>query len=536
MNDYKPGRAILLARISDARNGEDQGVQGQLQVLREEATRRGWTVGPDKTHVITENDVSGFKRHAMCPSCLELVRDCRCPPLPNGSKRRTVQRTWRPAFRKALLMLESGEADGLLVFDLDRLARDVLDLDDLITVVKQLDGDVAVDSYTGSLRELHTSAGRQTARILMDVAVKSSEDTQRRVADRRRQQAAGGWYGGGARRPYGYRPDPKAAKYRKTLLVVPAEAAELRSWADQLLAGVSLRTLAADLRARKVPSVTGATWDTQTIRDALLKPTVAGLAVHDVRGAARKLRKRGEPVPFDAGVVGKAQWPAILDESTWRAVASKLTDPSRRSSTRGNTPRWLGSLIYRCGRCAEAGVVETVSISAGDAAHNPAYKCRGPRGHLRRAAHPVDAYVEEVVIARLAQPDAVGLIRTADDSVDRDALSRERNTLRERRARILRLVADGTFTEAEARAQSRKLNERLTEIDAKLNTIAERGPLDELPLGTAEVAEVWARLPLGSKRAILRTLMTVTLERGKPGRYSTGAYFDGSSVIIEWRQ
>jgi hypothetical protein len=64
----------------------------------------------------------------------------------------------------------------------------------------------------------------------------------------------------------------------------------------------------------------------------------------------------------------------------------------------------------------------------------------------------------------------------------------------------------------------------------------ERSPLDEIPLGTDRVRAVWAQLPLGSKRAILRLLMDVTLLKGRPGRGPDGSYFDGSTVQIDWRQ
>lgn len=554
MSDYTPARGVLLARISDSRNGDTHGVDGQVAALRDEANRRGWTIGPDATHVLVENDTSAFTRHATCPSCMKRTRECPCP-VPADGQRRTVLRTWRPKFRQALDMLKSGEADGLLVLDLDRAMRDPRDLEDLIDVVRERTPDVAVDSITGSLRELHTSSGQQTARILIGVAVKSSEDTARRVAAKRKSLAHDGCYAGG-RRPYGYTPDPDAVKYHKTLLVVEDEAAEIKRWADQILAGASLRAITADLRERRVPSVTGATWDTATVRDVLIKPSVAGLAVHDVRGAVKAYRKRGEPVPYDAGVTGKASWPAILPEETWRAVASKLTDPARRTSPQGsNAPRWFGSLIYRCGVCAQAGVEETVSISAGSTERDPRYKCRRS-GHLLRAADRVDTYVTDELLRHLSTTAAAKLIPQPEQT-DKDALRKEADVLRQRRATVVSLVADGTFTAEEARAQAKPLNDRLAEIDRLITVTVERSPLDALPIGNAvrvpgvsgtgarrkaelleaaqAMREAWDKLPIGHKRAILRKTATVTLLRGKPGRYPSGSYFNGSETIrIDW--
>jgi site-specific DNA recombinase len=164
--------------------------------------------------------------------------------------------------------------------------------------------------------------------------------------------------------------------------------------------------------------------------------------------------------------------------------------------------------------------------------------CRGKwAGHLRRSASQVDGYVTEVIIRRLSQPDAVSLIaRPEQQQPDRDALYRELNALKEWKAAIVGLVRDGTFTAAEARAGSEPPNKRMQVIETQLAQAAERSPLDDLPVGTTDVAGAWERLPLGAKRAILRTLMDVTLLKGKPGRYPNGAYFDGSSVEITWKQ
>lgn len=47
---------------------------------------------------------------------------------------------------------------------------------------------------------------------------------------------------------------------------------------------------------------------------------------------------------------------------------------------------------------------------------------------------------------------------------------------------------------------------------------------------------MWGLLPLGTRRAVLRTLMDVTLLKGKAGRYPSGAYFDGATIDIAWKR
>lgn len=545
MSGYQPKRGLILARISDARDGDEQGVNRQEKDGRLLADRLGWTIGPGETHLIVENDTSAFHRRKVCRSCLYPDRLCGCPPLPNGAKRDTVLRTWRPGFRRALEMLRTGQADGLIALDLDRACRDPRDLEDLIDVVEFRR--IPVESVTGSLR-LANDADITMARVMVSVANKSSRDTGRRVASKRKQKAEAGEYGGG-RRAYGWgvpkldrvTGEPLVNEAGRPVLdmrkLVEAEAAEVRRWADQVLGGVSLRVITADLRARGVPTVTGSEWTTGNLRDILIKPRNAGLAVYQVRQAAQPYKDRGEPVPYDAGVIGTGDWEPILLEETWRAVAVLLSDPSR-STGAVNTPKWLGSMLYKCGVCAEQGTEQTIKITCGGAnsGHSSGYGCRGPVDHLRRAAVQVDEYVTDVVIARLSKADAAGLITPHPVAPDRAELGQERNTLQQRKANILALVADGTFTPAEAREQVKPISERLTVIDAALAVTLARSPLDELPLGTDRVREVWERLPLGTRRAVVRLLIDVTLVKTGRGRRPGGSYFDPASVEITWRQ
>ena len=109
------------------------------------------------------------------------------------------------------------------------------------------------------------------ARVMVAMGNKSSRDNARRVPPSGPTWPRTGVYGGGLR-PFGYRPDPDAPKYHKTLLVVPAEAAEIRAAAAAILAGTSQKAIARDLRDRDVPTVTGCRWTAETLHDVIIKP------------------------------------------------------------------------------------------------------------------------------------------------------------------------------------------------------------------------------------------------------------------------
>jgi DNA invertase Pin-like site-specific DNA recombinase len=476
-----PVRAVLLARISDARNGDDHGVAGQLADMRRYARRLGWAAGPAETHEITENDTSAFKRRMVT--------------LTDGSRQ---LRTFRPGFRRALAMLRHGAADGLIALDLDRACRDPRDLEDLIDVVEGRKPRLPVESVTGSLR-LATDADITMARVMVAVANKSSRDTARRVAAARARQAAEGRPGGGGR-CFGYTPDG--------LAVIPAEAAAIRAAADAVLAGASLRAITRDWTAAGITTTRGKPWRPSWLRSLLLRPRLAGIAVY----------QREE--------VGAAAWPAILDEGTWRTVRRLLTDPGRLTA-RGNEPKWLGSGLYACGVCGEA-----VTTGTGGR-HGRTYVC--PRHHIRRTAAPVDQLVTGVVTARLALPDAAeAMAPKRHDGPDTASLHRQAAALRSRLDEQAALHARGGITTAQLATGTRIIAADLAAVESQLATVTRQSPLTGIA-GHPDAAAVWQGLPLWRQREIVRVLMNVRLMPSRPGRQPGGGYFDPASVRVEWR-
>jgi site-specific DNA recombinase len=472
---------VLLARISDARNGDDHGVTGQLADMRRYALRLGWAPGPAETHEITENDTSAFKRRTVT--------------LADGSRQ---LRTFRPGFRRALAMLRDGAADGLIAFDLDRACRDPRDLEDLIDVVEGRKPRVPVESVTGSLR-LATDADITMARVMVAVANKSSRDTARRVAAARARQAAEGRPGGGGR-CFGYAPDG--------VTVIPAEAAAIREAADAILAGAPLRAIAREWTAAGLTTTRGKPWRATWLRSLLLRPRLAGIVVYhrEETGAT-------------------AAWPAILDEGTWRSVCHLLTEPGRYTA-RGNEPKWPGSGLYLCGVCDEA-------VGTGTGGHGRTYVC--PNHHIRRAAAPVDELVAAVVTGRLSRPDAAALLAAPRPAgPDTASLHRQATVLRARLAEQAALHARGEITAAMLATGTRIITGDLGAVEAQLATVTADDPLDGIA-GHADAAAIWDTLPLWRRRGIVGVLMDVRLMPARQGRQPGGGYFDPASVRIEWR-
>ena len=373
------------------------------------------------------------------------------------------------------------------------------DLEDLVDVIREHKANARSLSGSLTLTSGGTDAEHLTARIMVAVANKSSADTARRVTEARQRQAEHGQFGGGGR-PYGYA--------RDGVTLVPAEAVEITRAAAAVLAGTSLKAVARDLRDRHVPTVSDAKWCSGTLRNILLRPRNAGIAVHH------------------GTETGPAGWPAILPEEQWRAVVALLTDPGRATGP-GNAPRWLGSGIFLCGACGDG---TTVHVSGGRPGQ-PGYRCPAS-GHLRRSAIPTDAYVGMVLTERLSRADAAGLLTPPPASVNGPALHADKAVHQAKLTEIASDYDDDLITRPQMLTRTAKRRAKIAAIDAQL-AAASAGPdvLDGIA-GRPDAEAIWDGLGLARQRSIVNRLAVVTMLPAT----RRGRGFDPDSVCVEPRR
>ena len=480
--------ADLYLRLSDFRADDADSFPARETALRAKAADLGWTVG----RVITENDLAedGRRKPASAYKRQRVTGPDGRPLIRHG---RPVYRVLRPGWQQVLTDLGTGAARAVLAEDLDRVARDPRDIEDLIDAVAACGGHAR--SLSGSLTLTSGGSSDQLAmaRVMVTMAAKSSADTARRVADSRERLAGKSYQGG--RRPFGYRPDPDAPPGAKTLIKVPAEAEVIgQAAADILDRGISLKAIARDLRDRRVPTVTGAAWTASTLRDALAKPAVAGIAVHtatvkDETGGQRKVTTEHP-----------GAWPAILDTGTWERLRD-LFD-GRKTGT-SPEPRWLVSGYATCGPCG-------APVKCTGSATRRAYTCTA-HGHVRRNAAEVDKRVRAAVVARMSLPDAdVVLLPPPRPGVDAGALRAEAKRLETKAKRLTVMFTDDAITEAQFTSGTKDIRARLAQIGAQLAASSKPDPLPEFRQGKP-AAEVWDLMTLPRRRAVVRELMTVTI-------------------------
>jgi site-specific DNA recombinase len=475
-------RAAIYCRLSQDRTGAGVVVERQERECREAALRRGWTV----VDVYSDNDTSA-----------------------TSSKP-------RPAYRRLLADAQAGHFDALVVWHTDRLTRKPREFEDWIDLAES--GRLAVATVVAGDVDLSTPDGRHYARGMASNARLEAERISRRtLAGKADAATRGAWSGG--QRIYGYEVVPAAEREpgSSALRVVPTEAAVVRGAAHRVLAGESLRSVARALNEQGARTTTGKAWTGSALRKVLVRPATAGL-----RGSA------GE-------VVGKGQWEPLLDEDTWRGVVALLSDPSRRTTDR-YARTYLGSGLYRCGVC-DGPLTGNTTAGGGPGGRRAAYRCRAADrdsvSHVVRGVEGLDAFVVDVLVARLSQPDAADA-RTPPP-LDTAPLHSEAAALRARLDEAASGWAAGVLTQAQLIRATQELRARLEDVEQRIGQARQGSALDGLA-GAEDVRAAWDGMSLDRRRAVLDLLAVVTvLPREHAGRLPGGAYFDPSAVRIDWR-
>ncbi|MGX1512200.1 recombinase family protein [Streptomyces collinus] len=483
-------RAVIYCRISQDRTGAGLGVDRQREDCQALAERNGWEV----VEVYVDNDVSAFRK---------------------GAKRKDYQRM--------LADLDEGRATVVVAWHTDRLHRSLTELEGYIALCEKRG--VTTHTVQAGAIDLASPSGRMVAGMLGSVARYESEHKGHRVARARQQKAMNGEWAGGIR-PFGWgvptdetrkRIDRKTGEETEVpkldmAKAVPEEAEALRYWTDQILSGASIRSLVQWCAHKGIVTTRGNAVTHTDMRDMLLRPRNAGIAVY-----------RGEEV-------GRGKWEPIVDEAKYRAVVAILKDPGRRT-TPGASPKWLGSLLYRCGR---GDCTEFVFVTQSGGRRFPSYRCQTGHGGGRRA-EVVDQYVEDTIVERLSRPDAHELLEPAPEGVNVAALQAEGEQIRMRLRNLAGKYGAGEIDDMQFAVASDTARGQLEGVTKQLARAATADPLVGL-VGALDVRAAWKALELDRQRAVLRALVEVTLKTPRQGRMPDGGYFDYDAVAFTWKR
>ena len=165
--------ADLYLRLSDFRADDADSFPA-----REARLRAGppTSAGPSTEPPIIENDLAddGSRKPASAYKRQRVTGPDGRPLMRHG---RPVYRVLRPGWQQVLTDLGTGAATAVLAEDLDRVARDPRDIEDLIDAVAACGGHARSLSGSLTLTDGGSSDQLAMARVMVTMAAKSSADT-----------------------------------------------------------------------------------------------------------------------------------------------------------------------------------------------------------------------------------------------------------------------------------------------------------------------------------------------------------------------
>uniref|UniRef100_A0A5Q5BTJ9 Recombinase n=2 Tax=unclassified Mycobacterium TaxID=2642494 RepID=A0A5Q5BTJ9_MYCSS len=454
------GSAAIYARISADVEGTGLGVARQVQDCRKLAADRGWQVGDE----YVDNDVSAY----------------------SGKPRRE--------YARMLDDLKSGARDAVIVYNLDRLHRRPVELEEFVALCESV-GVRDVATVTADI-DLGNDDGLFMARIFAAFAAKESGRKSARIRRKMLQNAEQGLPHGSAR-PFGYEPDK--------ITVCSKEAKVIREMVARYLAGASIRSLTIWLNDAGLAPAVAKSWQTTAVRQILASGRIAGLREH-----------HGE-------VIGPAAWPAIITHAERDRILARMT---ARSVTKTRAPRtYLLSGLLRCGRCGNRLFSQARHNNPQNRVRR--YVClKGPDhggcGRLTVVALPVEELLTDAVLTRLDSPHLANVL-AGKASVDADvaALSAQLEADTTRLDELAALYAQGAVTAREWIAARDPITDRITATRRDIAAATDTTNVTELA-GTGHLLRgQWDDLDIDRQQTIIKAVLDhAVIAAGTPGARS----------------
>lgn len=371
----------------------------------------------------------------------------------------------RPLFNQMIARIEAGEAQGVVAWAPDRLARNSIDGGRLVYL---LDRNVLRDLKFASYTFENNSQGKFMLAIMFGQSKYYSDNLSEVVKRGNRTKVAGGWRPGSA--PIGYLNDGAT----KTIVVDPQYAPLVREMFNLVLSGGK--------SAREIARIAREEWELRTP-----KRRRGGGVVHE------SMVHRLLTNPFYAGlftwdgqlVQGRHQALVSMDE--FQAVQARIRRPGVQRQQRHFFP-FTG--LIRCGACGRAITAQHSTNRFGSryiyyrcTRRGYGMRCRQPSVRAEVLEAQIAAWLSELpkgsdVEARLEQMlrarggDVSATKRAVRDGVERGIAETQSRLKELTDLRLRRLVDDEEFLAQRASLQSELL--RLTSKAKEAINLSER--------------------------------------------------------------
>jgi DNA invertase Pin-like site-specific DNA recombinase len=410
----------------------------------------------------------------------------------------------RPEWARLLKDVEAGKLDAIVVWNQDRGWRKMSDLESLRPILEPR-GVLLATTNIGTIdfRNADDVFRAQVSTAMSEMEVAKMRVRIRRAARQKAEQGRPAW-----KVAFGYIPETRRGRDDDgTRQLDPVTAPLVRDAYQAVLAGASLKDIAAMWNDAGAVTMNGKPWVNSAVSGVLRHPRNAGLRTHyqTGKGAPRK--------QFD--IVGKGTWPPLVEESLWRAAQTVLDGrPDGGRGQRRSMRRHLLSGMLVCGRpeCgAKMGAQRTTT-------GHVSYVCTTCYKVSARACY-VEPLLYDLIGGRLAKPDAVDLLKKdAHDPVEADEIRTEKATLYGRLDELAVERAQGLMTGRQLQIASEVIQQQIDALERKEQDQERLRVFDGIPLGTADAVKAVKALSPDRFRAVLGVLCTITIKPvGKVG-------------------
>jgi site-specific DNA recombinase len=379
----------------------------------------------------------------------------------------------RPAFLKMLADAKSKKFDMIIVWKLNRLSRNHLDL---LKIYEELEAcNVSFKSVSEPF-DTGNPAGKLLFNMLASIGEFERETIVENVKNGMKQKAKEGFFNGG--RMLGYESKAIVGDVKNKLSIIEEEAIIVRLIFELYTKGKGYKYISSKLNALNYKTIKGNLFNIQAVRGIITNPTYAGKIRFNKYVDHKKNRRRGNKSEF---VLAVGQHEPIIDSETWNKAESLLKERTGRSKKIHKGVFLLTGLL-KCPVCGSSMVAGRVTRKNNDGTKTKYnyYQCSRYKNYGRHecSANSVKAeYAEKYVLDRIAGfafddeliEEVVNGINNSVESTVKpimkriEQLDKDMQSYSDKKERIFRLYEDNIIDQITLKARIDKLEQEYQE-------------------------------------------------------------------------
>lgn len=455
-------KAAIYTRVStEMQTEEGFSLDAQLERLRSYCDSQGWTV----YDIYTDEGIS-------------------------------AKNTERPSLKRMMTDISNKCIDVVLVYKLDRLTRNVVDLHQLIQKFEKYG--VGFKSAT-EVFDTTSAMGRLFITIIAALAQWERENlAERTKMGQIEMTRQGKWSGGTAAFGYDYTDGQ--------LVINEAQAMVVREIFNRYNSGHGMKKLLQWLNAPDHPQLAPRKrWTFNAIRYILRNPLYAGYVRYGYRDEGGRRQQKF--------ITHFGLQEPIIDEHTWR-LATKTREERSKMPLRSGTGTFPFTGVLRCGLCGSALSGRTVYRKNKSEGPPRRYYICGERVHSNMCRLPMvsEKVIEESVLGEIViyhEHLAASNPVTVDEPTVVPNLDRELKKIQYRRERWMAAFDEGNITSSELRKRldffAHQEEELKNQMDKETLDASEQRELLKGILSTFETT--WKSALFSEQRQLIRLIV-----------------------------